>query len=129
MKKIIATILCFVYVAASSGATVNFHYCMGKFIGWDIDAATQHTCSNCGMAKEKKQGCCNDKHAIVKVNKDQVASVINYVSFNFFVYVQHQYLYLTHLFFNNKDVAVKPIHAPPLLQTTPSFIFNCIFRI
>jgi predicted ATP-dependent serine protease len=62
---------------------------MGKFTGWDVKADAAHKCSNCGMQKEKKKGCCNDEQATIELKKDQLASTINDVPGNQFVYIHH----------------------------------------
>ena len=128
MKKFLVTILCFVYVAASSGATIDFHYCMGKFIGWDIGVAAPATCNNCGMGKEQNKGCCNDKHTILQLKKEQIASNINTVPVNHFLIIQHYYLSFKYLFTSfNKDVT--PLTNSPPLIAHSLLIFNCNFRI
>jgi hypothetical protein len=42
---------------------------MGKFTGWDINAEPAKTCNNCGMTKENKKGCCNDKQETIQLKK------------------------------------------------------------
>ena len=129
MKKFLATILCFIYVVASSGATISFHYCMGEFIGWGVDHTSTARCDNCGMSKEKKKGCCNDKHATIQLKKDQLASTINDVPDNHFTYISHQYPYSTgHSLLINDDI-IRSIHSPPFIQNIPSFIYHCVFLI
>lgn len=129
MKKFLTIILCIIYVTASSGATVNFHYCMGKFIGWDVKAATDKTCDTCGMHKEEKKGCCNDAHASFKVQKEQLASFINAVPASQFFYVHQLYPAFEKSISFTQPNAVNAIHAPPLIQNIPSFLRNCVFRI
>ena len=129
MKKFLAIILCFIYVAASSGATINFHYCMGKFIGFDVNAANVTNCSNCGMGKVQKKGCCDDKHETLRLKKDQLASNINDVPRNNFVYIYPQYSSLLNSYSISSYNAVQLIHSPPLIQAVSGFIFHCVFRI
>lgn len=130
VKKFLAAILCFVYATASSGATVNFHYCMGKFISLDVTAPTSAKCSNCGMTKENKKGCCNDKHASFSLQKDQLASHINNLSNNFFVYLYHPNLSSENSFLKFfTDNNTHPTHSPPLIQPVSAFILHCVFRI
>ena len=124
-----ATILCFVYVVASSGATIHFHYCMKKFIGWDVAVDAPATCNNCGMVKEKKKGCCNDKHTTLQLKKDQLVPNINYVLNSNIVYIQLDYLsQKSSSLFYKKDVT-QPIHIPPLIQPISAYILNNVFRI
>jgi len=129
VKKILAVILFIVYGVASSGATVNFHYCMGKFTGWDVKADPLHKCGNCGMEKEKKKGCCNDEQATIQLKKDQLASTINDIPGNQFVYLHHPYFSLQQSTPTGWHDASHCIHAPPLIQTISTFILHCVFRI
>ncbi len=62
MKKVAATILAFVYLATSSGAIINSHYCMGKM--YSVDFSNENKCSKCGMKHEK--GCCENKAKVLK---------------------------------------------------------------
>jgi hypothetical protein len=51
MKKVLVTILAFVYLTISSGASINIHYCMEKLMNWDLTNKQniQSKCSICGM--------------------------------------------------------------------------------
>jgi hypothetical protein len=103
---------------------------MGKFIGWDVTAPVSADCSNCGMHKEQKKGCCNDKHTSFQLKKDHLASTINNVPNNFFTILHHQ-----------NPVAVNSglkifiadnthtTHIPPLIKPVSAFILNCVFLI
>jgi hypothetical protein len=102
---------------------------MGKFIGWDIAVPAHATCNNCGMGKEQKKSCCNDKQAVFSVAKDQLASIISDVPNSHFVYTQPQYSSLVNASLIINDDVPQSIHSPPLIQPVPGFILNCIFRI
>jgi hypothetical protein len=73
MKKFLTVILALAYMATSTGAAFQMHYCMGKLVDWDLGHKTSKTCGNCGMAKsgEKDNGCCKDEQKFVKNNTDQ----------------------------------------------------------
>jgi len=75
MKKLLVSILAIFYLGTSVGATVNLHYCMGQLVNWDLSVKETHTCGKCGMekVKAKKNGCCEDKHQVLQVEKDQKA--------------------------------------------------------
>ena len=75
MKKFLVSILAIFYLGTSIGATVNLHYCMGELVNWDLSIQETHTCGNCGMekVKNKNNGCCEDKHQRLQVEKDQKA--------------------------------------------------------
>lgn len=64
MKKLVSTILIILYLATSTGATVNIHYCMGEMYSVNLDHS--ENCGKCGM--EKGEGdCCKDETRLIKV--------------------------------------------------------------
>src|ERR1700676_2279048 len=79
MKKFFATILAFVYLSTSIGATIHFHYCMGKYVSWTLSEKEGKSCANCGMQKNTqnpnslsaKSKCCQDEVQRIKTDKDQ----------------------------------------------------------
>lgn len=73
MKKFILSIVAIIYLAASTGAAVNVHYCMGKMADWSLGHKNSKTCNFCGMKNSTKtdNGCCKDEHKFVKNEKDQ----------------------------------------------------------
>lgn len=79
MKKVLTTILAFVYLSTSMGATVHLHYCMGKLVSWGIINHDGKNCRICGTLKKAdskhcilaKKGCCKDEHKQVKTSNDQ----------------------------------------------------------
>lgn len=79
MKKCLVAILAFVYLVSFTGATIHKHYCMGKLISWTLwdNSAAKSACGNCGMPKGEGQGCCNDKHIILKAKNEHKFPEIN----------------------------------------------------
>ena len=77
MKKFLVTILAFVYLAGSAGATVNMHYCMGKFYSADL-SGLKEDCNKCGM-KRSAGHCCNSQSKTLKAcdSHNAVANNIN----------------------------------------------------
>src|SRR4051812_43375251 len=79
MKKVLATILAFVYLSTSMGATIHLHYCMGKLASWGLIEHESKNCAQCGMVKKTsspqymatKMDCCKDEHKQIKTDKDQ----------------------------------------------------------
>ncbi|MBV9960776.1 MAG: hypothetical protein JO072_00895 [Parafilimonas sp.] len=128
MKKFIVSILSVLYLATSSGAAINFHYCMGKFTGWDLSLPASNKCSNCGMKKENQTGCCHDEHKILETKKDQLAAQINVVPDNNFKYLPAEYLAFTKNYLSVHADKIHTAHSPPGINTIP-FILNCVFRI
>lgn len=129
MKKIFVAILLFTYAFAASGASVKLHYCMGKLIGWDFDYASKNDCRNCGMKVKPNKGCCDNKQIQAKVDKDQQAAY-NYISFaNHHISIVPAYTIVDNALLQIKAIAQPSIHAPPLISHTPTYLFNCNFRI
>ena len=131
MKKFVVTILLVLYVAASSGASISFHYCMDKFISWSLSLPVNNECSNCGMKKEKQQDCCHDKTETFQVKKHHHATQINSVPGNSIHYLNKCYLTLTSIIItsvNKNDFRIAHSY-PPGESATSGFLLNCVFRI
>ena len=79
MKKLLTTILAFVYLSTSMGATIHLHYCMGKLASWGLIDHESKNCAQCGMIKKNsatecmaaKMDCCRDENKQIKTDKDQ----------------------------------------------------------
>lgn len=132
MKKLCLAILAILYLTTSMGATIHFHYCMGKFIDWELGCKTGSICTNCGMQKSDKpddNGCCRDEFKQIKTEKDQRVSE-NFVSLNETV---------TEINFSFQDYSVSQlfflplnfdkINSPPRSWNSSINILNCVFRI
>jgi hypothetical protein len=130
MKKILATILAFMYLTVSTGATIHLHYCMGKLISWDLSHQEKSKCSTCGMDKKDHKGCCKDEHKILQVDKDQKTTDLSF-QFHAFshdaIAANHVYLPFAPIF---SPVIENPVsHGPPQSGAIPIFVLNCNFRI
>ena len=83
MKKFVVLIFAFLYLSASVGATVHFHFCMNEFVGWSLSHGNDDKCGKCGMEEKDKDGCCKDEHKHFKIKTDQqktnVTELINLV--------------------------------------------------
>lgn len=130
MKKFIVTILAILYLGVSSGATVNFHYCMGKLIELELVSNQFEKCSKCGMNKDKNTDCCKDQYQKFKVEESQKVSQ-NVYQFNlpasgflFITFNEHSEGYVLSLKEN------QPFrNLSQQTQNIPVFIRNCNFRI
>lgn len=133
MKKFVAIVLTILYLSSASGATVHFHYCMGKLADWGIEYTGNKPCPKCGMDKKtsvSKDGCCKDKSQQLKTDKVQRAEA---AAFNF---QQTEVIHLGHSFFELPELfgfsasEVYPLNnAPPKDFKTSLFLRNCTFRI
>ena len=81
MKRILVSILAIVYLAATAGATVHMHYCMGDLAGWSLLDSKKDECTFCGMEKKDSgnNGCCEDEHHKVQLEQDQNTAAVNIV--------------------------------------------------
>lgn len=129
MKRFIATILAVIYFTASTGATVNIHYCMGKLQSMDVWQSTvkKKVCSKCGMAN--KRGCCEDKHQVVKLEKKYNIPVTGFSVAKIISYTAHSYSTAQILIKSGKVVHYSSSNSPPGTGNSPLFIRNCVFRI
>ena len=73
MKKIILAILALIYITTSTGIAIRTHYCMGELADWGLGSGKSNICSTCGMKEsdEKENGCCKEKHTLIKNTTDQ----------------------------------------------------------
>lgn len=108
------------------------HYCMGVLADWGLGTNDSKTCVNCGMQEsdEKENGCCKDKHTVVKNNADQKSGETSFVTIqmlaivlpvNFIEERSNDFLSVT----EKNPVS----HAPPRSKGVAVYIRNCIFLI
>src|SRR5882757_10968944 len=122
MKKFLATILAVIYLTTSMGATVHFHYCMGKLLSWDLAGQDKKDCDRCGMPKSNtdshctaiKGGCCKDTHTVVKLDKDQKTTESAYKFFTLsFDAVSGNFVNLPDSYVSSVTVNYPTTNAPP----------------
>ena len=138
MKKVLTTILALVYLSTSMGATIHFHYCMGKLISWGLTDRDSKNCRFCGMAKDDRamhcgsamKGCCKDEHRHIKNDKDQKAaeSAYKFLSPPFDILITN-FALLADRHVPAYAVIYPTINAPPHLTKVPVFLRNGNFRI
>ena len=135
MKKFIVSILAVLYITTSTGAVVHLHYCMDKLIGWGLwdNKKMGGKCGTCGMNKTgKKKDCCKDENKLVKIEKDQKTTDVNYNLGKPFLNVP----FYTNVFSHTNTILLFNLlteylvsHAPPKTGEVPLFVRNCIFLI
>ena len=130
MKRLLITIVAFVYLTSVIGISLQQHYCMNKLVSWSFFLEDKDLCDKCGMEKDGKQnGCCEDVQVKVKNENDQFKSFLSIVfekkesqsEQNFFVYEPGW-----KLLFSEKQVAD---HGPPYHASVSLFILNRVFLI
>jgi hypothetical protein len=139
MKKVLATILAFVYLSTSMGATIHLHYCMGKLASWSLIDHESKNCAKCGMVKKTstspqcmaaKMDCCKDEHKQIKTDKDQKLFPSEFFKYNNISQaITPQESIIPGIKIFSLVVAYPNSNAPPLQGTIPFFILFCNFRI
>lgn len=131
MKRIVVSLLILLYVGTSSGATVHFHYCMGRLVKWGLSQPEKVLCDFCKAPKKAcGKSCCKDDYKQAKIDKVQKTSAIVYQ------FKQAQVAELNKISWSPVYVAI-PIeigktalsNAPPSAEDIPVFIRNCTYRI
>jgi hypothetical protein len=127
MKKLIVSILAFLYITSSCEATVYLHYCMGKQVSFSFLPENSKNCHRCGMKKsDKGMGCCKDEQKIIKSDKNQKLADLVYSN-----KLQKKYLTVNNTFREYLALAVNPniishnsVHGPPGIQKISRCIMN-----
>lgn len=132
MKRILLTILAVFYLGVSSGATVHFHYCMGKLVNWGLEKQSRTVCDSCGMplVTSKKKSCCKDVQQQVKVEKSQKANQVIYKFDQLSAAILQPLLIVNYLPQVPKKINRDAwSNAPPDGQSIPVYLRNCTYRI
>lgn len=128
MKKVIVSLIAFLYLGISSGVAVEIHYCMGKKAGMELYGKGNDRCGKCGM-KNKTSGCCKDEHKFYKL-KDFHITVSNDLGFDipaaFDIHNFQEYQYQPYFASITRNIFN---HSPPASFHPPIYLLNCIFRI
>jgi hypothetical protein len=138
MKKVLATILAFVYLSSCMGATIHLHYCMGKLASWGLIDHESKNCPQCGMVKKTsssqslaaKMDCCRDEHKQIKTEKDQKLFPSEFFKYNNLSQAIALNGSVTQSI-NASSISIEypNTNAPPLFDKLPRFILYRNFRI
>lgn len=130
MKKYLVFLFVLFYFSVASGATVQFHYCMGKLVEWGFaHPEPDDTCSKCKMENSDRDGCCKQEQQQLKVEKAQKAE------FNFQFKAAPDLVALPsycapgQLLVQQLTTGANFSHAPPRTSKTPVFVQLRTFRI
>lgn len=135
MKKVFLTIMAFVYLAAASGMSINFHYCMDKLV--DVSMTSQHS-EECPACKQENPSsehqlsckCCKDELKQVKVEKDHKAEQTIAPKFSFAQIPNTYYANDFSITIPTTLIGSYNINGPPPQSSkVPTFLINCVFRI
>ena len=130
MKKVFTVLLALIYLVSISGASLHFHYCMGKMQYWSIGYDTsKDDCSVCGMTQKK--GCCEDQHHSIQTDKQYSASTVSISISKITVEpLHHAEQYIPQIATSNFINLSSLVNAPPgRFSAVPIFIQNCTYRI
>lgn len=133
MKKLLVSILAFLYVASSTGATVHMHYCMGRLVNLGL-ASEQTKCSKCASKEDNascSKKCCKDAQKTIKSQQDQKLAenglqLIHLTALT----TPSDYLSPVDITGISSLTEQYPIsHAPPLKEADKIYILHCTYRI
>jgi hypothetical protein len=137
MKRVIASILAVLYLSTSMGATVHFHYCMGRLVSWGLADGESKYCASCGMAKKAvidgcsvgMKDCCHDEHKHFQSDRAQKPAQ-SWVEWN----LTPALTVLPHIGWNELVVVTPSLahpvaNGPPLAGKANVFLRNCNLRI
>lgn len=139
MKKLLVSILAFIYLFSSVGATIHMHYCMNKLVSWGFTErdTDKNACEYCGMYRpptyrhcfKETRGCCSDEQQQIVITADQqnnnslchipAPTEAEIPAYPDHINSDHYRL--------PKNYAVT--HALSPAKPVPLFIRNCVFRI
>jgi hypothetical protein len=130
MKKFLVTILAVFYLGTSVGATIQFHYCMGKLVDWGMEYGYDSKCSICGMEKKSHEGCCKDEYKQIKNDNAQKVSE-SYTQLKKITSEAAQ-INFPEYSFKLPDIVPNEFskaNAPPRSCRSSIYIINCVFLI
>jgi len=121
-----------IYSFATVGATVRVHYCMEKFVGFELfhSNSVKDKCAKCGMKKSTtKKACCKDETKQIKIEKEY--KLTESVNKSFVVFSQKNVSFKLYSFSEPLEITGKFYHAPTfsLAKTVPIYVFDCTYRI
>jgi len=132
VKKFLATILAILYLAATTGATVHLHYCMGKLVEQNLWYTEKEQCGKCGMddSQQADKRCCKDEHKQVKVENDHYTSDIAFQAMQLAaVTIPVSFIEIPQIAFSSITEENPTSNAPPRSSSIAIYKRNGVFRI
>ena len=130
MRKLLVSILSIVYLTASTGTSVDMHYCMGKLVDWTFSHDDSGSCGSCGMEKKgSDNGCCKDEQKFVKSDLDQKATGNDLQFLQFSPAIPEPGLFTAKVIPMAESLSFPRAHAPPLGGGASLHLLHCNFRI
>lgn len=129
MKKIVAIFFLITYGFTSVGATVHFHYCMDKFVEANLWQSKDKKCGKCGMKEKNKKGCCKEEKKLIKIEKAQQKSTVDYK----FLPAPSTAILTAYTYYSFSETTIQEslpkANAPPPKLGVPVYILNCTYLI
>jgi hypothetical protein len=132
MKKLLISILAFLYIASSCEATVYVHYCMGRKVGFSFFPDNATGCHRCGMKKSARgTACCKDEIKVLKSDKNQKLTEPSFSTGQQKKIATIPIAYFTHFTSTLPCISTvhEPSHGPPGAAPVPVYLMNCLFLI
>jgi hypothetical protein len=132
MKKLIVSILAFLYITSTCEATVYVHYCMGEQISFSFIAQHSGNCHKCGMKKSGGgSSCCRDEQKVLKSDPKQGLAT-PFLGTNFakkITYLDSEYYSYSKLVKFSSALLNAFTHDPPGDHPVPDYLMNRILLI
>ncbi len=131
MKKLLVSLIAFLYITSTCEATVYMHYCMGKAVGFSFTPGKSANCHRCGMKKSATgMGCCKDEQKLIKSDKNQ--KITDFPSFknqwkSFILVPSNEIDYSVN--YRQPATVNRQPHGPPGAEPVPLYIVNCLLLI
>lgn len=124
MKKFLAIFFSLFYLAFSSGAVLQLHYCMEEI------SVSQNSGDECNVCHSKeKKDCCKDEVKFVKVDHFQKSDLqtLHWLKIPAFL---NKIVWNFEIFSKEKSAVALEFHTgPPVIYSPSIYILNCNFRI
>ena len=131
MKRSAAFILTLLYFVTSTGATMNYHFCMGEMANISILGNGDKNCGKCGMEKHpaRDNGCCKDETKWLKIEDDHKTSPAHFQVPKLPLETISAILFFNDLFASQQVCAIPESKAPLRSFEIETYLLNCVFRI
>lgn len=134
MKKVLATILFFIYLTATSGMGMNLHYCCDRLDKVEVSFTGKalHADDSCGMqAAYKGKDCCKDVHKQLKITEAQntAADIMAPSGPLLMVVTLPSFVQIPTPYFSSIAKGSFSPHSPPFRAAVPAYLKNCSFLI
>ena len=111
---------------------MHLHFCIDKFIGWDLSQTENTTCSKCGMNEcVTKNGCCkNEVKQLNIVTDHQKSSAVVFINVSHarIISTYPSLFEFTKVVFDEKSNRIN--YATPLLPSIQKLtVLYCTYRI